>query len=147
MKEGEILLPQALVAAILSHARAGYPGEVCGLVGRNRAGVLVAALPVQNDAVLSQCRYHMEPTSLYAAFTSLEANEWDLAAIYHSHPHSEAFPSAVDMAEAFEDGQPLYPDCLYLILSLADPAAPVLRAFRLVTPRHAVELPTRVVAA
>jgi [CysO sulfur-carrier protein]-S-L-cysteine hydrolase len=46
-------------------------------------------------------------------------------AIYHSHTHTEAFPSATDVERA------TYPDAVYLIVSLQEPE-PVIRAFNIV---------------
>jgi proteasome lid subunit RPN8/RPN11 len=56
----------------------------------------------------------------------IDDNEWDLLAIYHSHPHTQAYPSSTDVALAF------YPDSLYVIVSLEEPEKPVVRAFRIV---------------
>jgi proteasome lid subunit RPN8/RPN11 len=47
----------------------------------------------------------------------------DLVGIFHSHVATEAYPSRTDVELA------AYPDAAYLILSLADQDAPVLRAF------------------
>ena len=50
---------------------------------------------------------------------------WEILSIYHSHTHSEAYPSETDRRLAF------YPDSRYLILSLSDRENPVLKAFRI----------------
>jgi proteasome lid subunit RPN8/RPN11 len=49
----------------------------------------------------------------------------ELTAIYHSHPHSPAFPSQRDIDHAF------YPDVLILIISLMDQEVPEIRAFQI----------------
>ena len=46
-------------------------------------------------------------------------------AIYHSHTASEAYPSPTDVRLAF------WPEAYYLLVSLADAASPVVRAFRI----------------
>ena len=53
----------------------------------------------------------------------IDDNDWVLGAIYHSHTHTRAFPSQTDIGLAF------YPDALTIIVSLADPNAPEVRAF------------------
>jgi proteasome lid subunit RPN8/RPN11 len=49
----------------------------------------------------------------------------DLVGIFHSHVATGAYPSRTDVELA------AYPDATYLILSLADQDAPVLRAYRI----------------
>ena len=48
---------------------------------------------------------------------------WELWAIYHSHTHSEAYPSETDRRLAF------YPESRYMVLSLANRERPELRSF------------------
>ena len=57
--------------------------------------------------------------------------------IFHSHTFTEAYPSRTDVELA------AYPDATYLILSLADPDAPVLRGFH-IRDHQVSELPVRV---
>ena len=45
--------------------------------------------------------------------------------IFHSHTHSEAYPSETDRQQAF------YPEAHYLLVSLEDRDDPVLRGFRI----------------
>jgi len=53
----------------------------------------------------------------------IRENDWEWLGIYHSHTHTEAYPSATDIRLAY------WPDTLYFIISLKDPDRPVLRAF------------------
>jgi proteasome lid subunit RPN8/RPN11 len=55
----------------------------------------------------------------------IEDADLELGAIYHSHTRTEPYPSQTDINLAF------YPDSLYLIVGLADPAEPKLRAFEI----------------
>ena len=70
--------------------------------------------------------YRLDPEEQYRAFMEIEEESWELLAIYHSHSHSPAYPSATDLELAF------YPEALSLIISLADREHPTLRAFRIV---------------
>jgi proteasome lid subunit RPN8/RPN11 len=74
----------------------------------------------------SPVTYRLDPEEQVRAFVEIEEEGWELLAIYHSHSHSPAYPSATDLELAF------YPDALYLIISLADRAKPIIRAFRIV---------------
>ncbi|MGQ0670932.1 MAG: M67 family metallopeptidase, partial [Actinomycetota bacterium] len=58
-------------------------------------------------------------------FDEIDAEGWELYGIYHTHTHSEAYPSDTDQRLAF------YPDVRYLILSLTDRENPVMRAFQM----------------
>ena len=108
---------------IVSHAREEDPNECCGiLAGRDGR---VARLYRAVNAEASPYRYNVDPKDLLRIYKECEAQGWDFVAIYHSHTHTEAYPSATDVRLA------AWPDSLYLIVSLADKANPVLRAFRI----------------
>jgi proteasome lid subunit RPN8/RPN11 len=107
--------------ALLAHARAGYPNEACALLaGREGSVERVYALP---NAEASPTFYVVEPKAQLQAMTEMDDLGLDLVGIFHSHVATEAYPSRTDIELA------AYPDAAYLILSLADPEAPVLRAF------------------
>ncbi|QIA27044.1 M67 family metallopeptidase [Thermaerobacter sp. PB12/4term] len=117
-----LVLPPALVAAMLDHARAEAPLEACGIVG-GRQGQPVAFYPARN-ADRSPVRYTVDPEDQLRIFTTMEERGEELWAIFHSHPRSPAYPSATDVRYAY------YPEAYYLIASLAS-EPPVLRAFRI----------------
>lgn len=118
-----LVLPQALVAAMLDHARAEAPLEACGIVG-GRDGRPATFYPARN-ADRSPVRYTVDPEDQLRIFTVMDERGEELWAIFHSHPHSPAYPSATDVRYAY------YPEAYYLIASpAADP--PELRAFRIV---------------
>lgn len=112
-----------IVEAMVAHARSEFPIEACGLLaGEN--GSIRRFYPIAN-ADESPVHYRMEPKEQLRVMLEIEDNEWDLAAIYHSHTHTRAYPSAEDRRLAF------YPDALYVVLSLADPENPDIRAYRI----------------
>jgi proteasome lid subunit RPN8/RPN11 len=98
-----------------------FPNECCGLIAAE-AGVPVKVFPMRN-ADASPVTYRLEGTEQLRVFNEMDDRGWDLWAIYHSHTHSEAYPSETDIRQA------LYPEARYILLSLADRAAPVLRSF------------------
>jgi proteasome lid subunit RPN8/RPN11 len=116
-----------LTAGIVAHLRASLPCEGCGLlaVRQERDGTAIATrfYPGTNlDA--SPTRYTMDPVEVLAAFRDLDANDWTLGAIVHSHPATPPAPSPTDLREAF------YPEALMVIVSFAA-APPTIRAWRL----------------
>jgi proteasome lid subunit RPN8/RPN11 len=74
----------------------------------------------------SRTTYLMDPQEQLQAYKRMEKNGTEIVGIYHSHPHSEAFPSPTDLRKAF------YEDVYYLIVSLADWDKPIVRAFKLI---------------
>jgi len=116
-----LILPPALAAEIIAHARAGWPAEVCGLV-RGCAGRAIALHPASNIAADPSRDYEVAPSDLLVQFDWEEEGD-ELVAIYHSHPASPAYPSASDAWNAH------YPDAVYLICSLADWENPVIAGF------------------
>jgi proteasome lid subunit RPN8/RPN11 len=67
----------------------------------------------------------MEPEEQLRIFLEVERKELELSGIYHSHPHTAAFPSQRDVDNAF------YPDSLILIISLKEKSAPRIEAFQI----------------
>lgn len=127
----DVTLPRALLESIVAHAREGKPEEVCGIL-RGRGNVAFEVIRARNVAEERIENYTVDPQTLLRQFEFEDAGD-ELMGIYHSHPVSVAYPSATDAWNAN------YPDAAYLICSLEEDAAPVTRAWRLVT--ESVELP------
>lgn len=117
-------LPEAYLQDILSHAQEGKPNEVCGLVAGSDGRAIKLYRTTNNDPA-PRVRYNVDPLELLNALREMERNHWSLMAIYHSHPATEAYPSATDIGLAY------YPEAVYVIVSLADAESPVVRAFRI----------------
>ena len=109
---------------LIAHARGDFPYEVCGLLA-GRDGQLVRHYRIPN-AARSMTFYNMDPTAMLDAMNEMDDNDWDLLGIYHSHTHTEAYPSSTDVQLAF------YAEAVYLIVSLQDPDRPQIRAFDIV---------------
>jgi len=108
---------------IVSHARQGFPIEVCGILGGS--GDIVTESHRIRNLKDSPEHFLMDPREQIAAMESLDARGLELLAFYHSHPHGPASPSAEDISLAF------YPDVITVIISMANPDRPILRAFRI----------------
>ena len=119
-----VQLPRAVYDAIITHARAGAPEEICGIV-RGRGTAAFEAIPARNVAAERIENYTVDPQTLLLQFDFEDAGD-AMMGIYHSHPVSPAYPSATDAWNAHS------PESVYLICSLEDEAAPVLRAWWLV---------------
>jgi proteasome lid subunit RPN8/RPN11 len=117
---------------MIQHALAEHPNEACGLLAgkacpeQGRRAGRVEKVYQMTNADHSPVTYRLDPEEQYRTFMEIEEEGWELLAIYHSHSHSPAYPSATDLELAF------YPDSLHLIISLADRDQPTIRAFRIV---------------
>lgn len=106
---------------MVEHGFREFPNECCGLVA-GKDGVPVKVFPMRNlDA--SPVSYQLDPKEQLQVFNEIDGSGWELFAIYHTHTHSEAYPSDTDRKQAF------YPDAYYMVLSLSDRERPDLRAF------------------
>ncbi|MEX2238107.1 MAG: M67 family metallopeptidase [Dehalococcoidia bacterium] len=112
------------VAEMFAHAREENPNECCGIIA-GQGGSAVKLFRTTNSEH-SPYRYNVEPRELLQVHREIEANDWDLLGIYHSHTGSPARPSPTDVRLAAN-----WPEALYLIVSLAEGPDPALRAFRI----------------
>jgi len=130
-------LPATMVQALVDHARAEYPNEMCGVIFGDRpaaaGGVPLRWEPTRNQAA-SPLRYEIHPDDLLRLTIETENAGEEFWAIAHSHTHSPPRPSLTDVGLAF------YPDAIYLLVSLAEDE-PALAAWRIVDGEiHPVEL-------
>jgi proteasome lid subunit RPN8/RPN11 len=112
-----------LLADMLDHARQDAPLECCGLLlgvdGRVEESVRT------RNVRASRTAYLIDPAEHLAVMKRVRAEGRTVLGAYHSHPRSPAVPSPTDLDEAH------YEDFLYVIVLLADPAAPDVRGYRL----------------
>ena len=107
---------------IIAHAMAEAPLECCGvLVGK--ANKIMKMFRTTNSEK-SPTRYSVEPNELLLIYREMNQRDWQLLAVYHSHPYSEAYPSPTDIKLAG------FLDVLHIIVSLKE-AVPLVRGFRL----------------
>ena len=119
----DLEIPEDLLSRLIEHARQKYPLESCGiLVGKN--GKITRVYSMENIEK-SSSSYLMAPEEQLRVFREIEEKGLELSAIYHSHPHSPAFPSQRDVDYAF------YLDSLILIISLMDQKVPQIGAFQI----------------
>ncbi len=117
-------LDAVFVKEIVEQGLREFPNECCGVIA-SVADVPVKVIPMMN-ADASPVTYRLDGMEQLRVFDELDERGWDLWAIYHSHTHSEAYPSETDIRLAF------YPDARYLLVSLTDREEPVLRSFFIV---------------
>ena len=113
-----------LYKEIVEHGLREFPNECCGVIAA-QDGAPVKVFPTRN-ADASPVTYRLDPKEQLQVFDEIEDQGWELWAIYHSHTHSEAYPSETDVRLA------MYPEARYILVSLADREDPVIRSYSIV---------------
>ena len=128
-----LTLERRFADEMIAHALRDDPLECCGLLA-GEDGRLVKVFPAAN-AAHSPFRYVIDSKELLRLFNEIEWGErpWKVIGNYHSHTHSEAYPSPTDVNEAH-----LGTDAVYLVISLKDPGKPLIRAFHIDEGTHGV---------
>jgi proteasome lid subunit RPN8/RPN11 len=110
---------------MVGHCFDGLPLEACGLLaGRPGTDRIEAVYPCRNEAASSRI-YTIDPRDHLRADREAEANGWEIVGVFHSHTHTEAYPSPTDVAQAPD------PTWHYVLVSLKD-GPPVVRSYRIV---------------
>ena len=118
-----LVLDQQYIDEMISHARADAPNECCGIIAGKDGRPMRLYRAINAEA--SPYRYSVDAKDLLRIHRNADANGWDFLVIYHSHTHTEAYPSPTDVRLA------TWPDAYYVLVSLMDEAKPVVRAFRI----------------
>jgi proteasome lid subunit RPN8/RPN11 len=135
---GNIRIRPQILEEMIRHARREPQIECCGLLAGSD-GVITRIFPVSNS-LASATEYEIAPMDLFQLFRRLREEGLEHLGHYHSHLHSENFPSARDIAQAY------YPDQAYFIISPQTGAPRLVRAF-LIREGEVRELRIEIVAA
>jgi proteasome lid subunit RPN8/RPN11 len=100
------------------------PNEGCGLLLGTPDGTIVDVVASANVADSAKV-YEIDPKVLLRAYRRVDEEGLDVVGVFHSHTHTEAYPSPTDILQAPD------PSWHYVIVSLLDSPANV-RSFRVV---------------
>jgi proteasome lid subunit RPN8/RPN11 len=120
-----LLLPKPVHDQMVAHCLTGLPDEACGLLGGDLAtGRAVTCYPTRNLAASAKL-YTVDPKEHLRADRDAEAAGYSIIGVFHSHTHTEAYPSPTDVAQAPD------PEWHYILVSLRD-IQPMVRSYRIV---------------
>ncbi len=109
---------------MVAHCLSGLPDEACGLLGGVAAtGEVTACYPTRNAAASAKV-YTVDPRDHLRADRDAEAAGNAIIGVFHSHTHTDAYPSPTDVAQAPD------PSWHYVLVSLRD-TQPVVRSYRI----------------
>jgi proteasome lid subunit RPN8/RPN11 len=108
---------------MVGHCYDGLPLEACGLLGGDPAtGRATVCYPTRNEA--ASARVYAIGLDYATAERDADERGITIIGVFHSHTHTDAYPSPTDVAQAVD------PDWHYVLVSLKD-GAPVVRSYRL----------------
>ena len=128
MVSAGLRISPAVAEEMLAHARSEVPNEACGILSGSLSDGAASAYHRARNAEQSPYVYTVDPEDLMRIVFGIEDAGEDLVAIFHSHTHTPAVPSATDRRQA------QYPDAFYVLATLSDPeadASAALRAWRI----------------
>ena len=117
----KLTITKRLYEEIVAAARAAAPMEACGLLGGSDGEA--SEFYELSNADASPVQYRMLPEEQLAAIKDMRKKSISLVAIWHSHPATGSYMSERDLKLAFT------PDVAYVVVSLAEPSNPDIRAF------------------
>jgi [CysO sulfur-carrier protein]-S-L-cysteine hydrolase len=118
-------LAHEVYARMIGHCYDGLPLEACGLLGGDPvASRATLCYPTRNEAASARV-YTVDPRDYLRADRDAEGRGLELIGVFHSHTHTDAYPSPTDVAQAPDPGWH------YVLVSLRD-IAPVVRSYRIV---------------
>jgi proteasome lid subunit RPN8/RPN11 len=120
---------------MVAHCLGGLPEEGCGLLaGDPEKGIVATCYPTRNVAASARL-YTVDPQEHLRADRDAESAGHSIIGVFHSHTHTEAYPSPTDVAQAPD------PTWHYVIISLRD-TEPVTRSYQILD-RQVFEEPIR----
>ncbi|HWG74312.1 MAG TPA: M67 family metallopeptidase [Acidimicrobiales bacterium] len=128
-----LVVSRSAVEAMVAHCLDGYPLEACGLLAGQpgERTEVERVYPTANSAASARL-YTVEPRALLRADRDATGAGLELIGVWHSHTHTEAYPSPTDVAQAPD------PAWHYVVVSLRD-TEPVLRSYSIVDGKIAEE--------
>jgi proteasome lid subunit RPN8/RPN11 len=129
MVKPELIIKQNDLQKIYEHCLAGYPNEACGMLGGTDGRV--ERVYLMKNAKPGPDYYEMDAEEQFRVMKEIREAGLSLVGLFHSHPSGQAYPSSVDVQNAYWPGTelPNYPDSVYVIVSLMNRQQPQPRGF------------------
>ena len=120
-----LVVSSAQLDEMIVHCLRAYPDEGCGLLtGEFGTGTVVRICPTRNVAASAQI-YTVDPGQYLRIERLAQADGLEVIGVFHSHTHTDPFPSPTDVAQAPD------PSWHYVLVSLRHEVASV-RSYRIV---------------
>jgi proteasome lid subunit RPN8/RPN11 len=135
-----MVIAPALLDDVVAHAREEYDLECCGMIayaqGESEARRAVRVHRAKNVHA-SRKRFEIDGREVLRVEREFDDAGWEMGAIYHSHTHTEPYPSQTDINFARN-----WPGVEWVIVGLAD-GEPDVRCY-LIEDGEVTEVPLQV---
>ena len=118
-------LSRDIYMSMIGHCLSGLPDEACGLLVGTYGGDEATHVFLTKNAAASALIYQIDPKEMLRVDREAQALGADIMGVFHSHTHTDAFPSPTDVAQARDLGWH------YVLVSLRD-THPVVRSYFIV---------------
>ena len=118
------MLAQSLRAEVAAHCLRELPLEGCGLLVGDRAAASVSRVVPTANAAASSRLYSVDSRDFLRADRAAEGEGLEIIGVFHSHTHTDPYPSPTDVAQAPD------PSWHYVIASLRH-QLPSIRSYRI----------------
>jgi proteasome lid subunit RPN8/RPN11 len=136
-----MVIAAALLDDVVAHAREEYDAECCGMIAyaQSEPEGSPRAVRVQRakNVYASRKRFEIDGKDVLRAINEFDEAGWEMGAIYHSHTHTEPYPSQTDINFARN-----WPGVEWVIVGLAD-GEPEVRCY-LIEDGEVTEVPLQV---
>ncbi len=117
-------ISRLLISEMIGHARRHAPDECWGVLG-GEGTIIRGVYPCENGARPEErpFRFDVEPKSYRLAEDAISERGWQITGIYHSHTHTQPFPSPTDFDNAAQMAL-WFGDIVHMFVSLRAPHQP-----------------------
>ena len=124
----KIIIPRIIISKLFEHSLLEDPNECCGLLlGNDEKVIEIRNLNNVHDNPMT--RYEIDRKDLMKVQKYCDNNNMDILGVYHSHTHSQAYPSPTDIkvARLIKD----FFDPYYILISLIEKTRPIIRGYKI----------------
>ena len=124
----KIIIPRIIISKLFEHSLLEDPNECCGLLlGNDERVIEIRNLNNVHDNPMT--RYEIDRNDLMKVQKYCDNNNMEILGVYHSHTHSQAYPSPTDIeiARLIKD----FFDPYYILISLIEKIRPIIRGYKI----------------
>ena len=124
----KIIIPRIIISKLFEHSLLEDPNECCGLLlGNDERVIEIRNLNNVHDNPMT--RYEIDRNDLMKVQKYCDNNNMDILGVYHSHTHSQAYPSPTDIKVARLNKD--FFDPYYILISLIEKTRPIIRGYKI----------------